>query len=112
MFGLLHGSFTTFDGALIINVHFLMTMDWLCSKTRKFNSGCHRSNLQECDEQYEQISDKANEIKKALETKGIRVKLRWPHNAKPGYKFAEWELKGIPLRLQSDRATLRIIPLK
>jgi prolyl-tRNA synthetase len=27
------------------------------------------------DEQYEQISDKANEIKKALETKGIRVNL-------------------------------------
>ena len=51
------------------------------------------------DEQYEQISDKANEIKKALETKGIRVKYDGRTTQKPGYKFAEWELKGIPLRL-------------
>jgi prolyl-tRNA synthetase len=51
------------------------------------------------DEQYEQISDKANEIKKALETKGIRVKYDGRTTQKPGYKFAEWELKGVPLRL-------------
>jgi len=51
------------------------------------------------DEQYELISDKAIEIKKALETKGIRVKYDSRTTQKPGYKFAEWELKGVPLRL-------------
>lgn len=51
------------------------------------------------EEQYAQISDKAHEIKKALEEKGIRVKFDGRTTHKPGFKFAEWELKGVPLRL-------------
>lgn len=51
------------------------------------------------EEQYAQISDKAHEIKKALEEKGIRAKYDGRTTHKPGFKFAEWELKGVPLRL-------------
>ncbi|MBN2485532.1 MAG: proline--tRNA ligase [Bacteroidales bacterium] len=50
-------------------------------------------------EQLEQISLKANEIKKQLEAKGLTVKYDNRDTHKPGWKFAEYELKGIPVRL-------------
>jgi prolyl-tRNA synthetase len=49
--------------------------------------------------QLAQISDKANQIKKALEAKGISVKYDDRDTQKPGWKFAEYELKGVPLRI-------------
>jgi prolyl-tRNA synthetase len=51
------------------------------------------------EEQFDQLSEKAHEIKKLLEDKGIRVKFDNRTTQKPGYKFAEWELKGVPIRL-------------
>jgi prolyl-tRNA synthetase len=51
------------------------------------------------DEQFAKVSEKANEIKKALEAKGISVKFDNRDTHKPGFKFAEWELKGVPVRL-------------
>jgi prolyl-tRNA synthetase len=45
------------------------------------------------------IVEKANEIKKKLEARGISVKFDDRDTQKPGYKFAEWELKGVPVRL-------------
>jgi prolyl-tRNA synthetase len=45
------------------------------------------------------IAEKANEIKKKLEARGISVKFDDRDTQKPGYKFAEWELKGVPVRL-------------
>ena len=50
-------------------------------------------------EQLEEISVKANEIKKALESRGISVKYDDRDTYKPGWKFAEYEFKGVPLRL-------------
>ncbi|MCB9262221.1 MAG: proline--tRNA ligase [Flavobacteriales bacterium] len=50
-------------------------------------------------EQLEQISIKANEIKKSLEAKGFSVKYDDRDTQKPGFKFAEWELKGVPVRI-------------
>ena len=50
-------------------------------------------------EQLAQISVKAIQIKKALEAKGIRVKFDDRDNYKPGWKFAEYEFKGVPIRL-------------
>ena len=41
----------------------------------------------------------ANKVKKALEEKGISVKFDNRDTHKPGWKFAEYELKGVPLRL-------------
>ena len=45
------------------------------------------------------IDDKAAEIMKELRSKGIRVKYDNDDNARPGWKFAEYELKGIPVRI-------------
>jgi prolyl-tRNA synthetase len=51
------------------------------------------------DEQKAQIGDKAAEIMKGLKALGIRVKYDDNDNARPGWKFAEHELKGVPVRL-------------
>ncbi len=51
------------------------------------------------EEQLAQISEKANAIKKALQEKGISVKFDNRDTHKPGWKFAEYELKGVPVRL-------------
>lgn len=51
------------------------------------------------DEQFEQVAKKVAEIKEKLERQGVRVKFDARKTQKPGFKFAEWELKGVPLRL-------------
>ena len=51
------------------------------------------------DEERIAVIEKGNEIKKQLERVGIRVKLDDRDTQKPGYKFAEWEFKGVPLRV-------------
>tara|TARA_B100001059_G_scaffold35659_1_gene28675 strand:- start:30583 stop:32061 length:1479 start_codon:yes stop_codon:yes gene_type:complete len=50
-------------------------------------------------EQLEAISYVANQIKTELEVVGISVKYDDRDNFKPGYKFNDYELKGIPLRI-------------
>lgn len=39
------------------------------------------------------------ELTKKLQTKGIRVKYDNAENKRPGFKFADYELKGVPVRL-------------
>lgn len=51
------------------------------------------------EEQLAQIDEKATRIIQALRAKGISVKYDNSDNKKPGWKFAEYELKGIPVRL-------------
>ncbi|MFK5958816.1 MAG: proline--tRNA ligase [Lutibacter sp.] len=51
------------------------------------------------DEQLDAISEKVNEIVKELRKKGISVKFDSRTTYKPGWKFAEYELKGVPLRI-------------
>ena len=51
------------------------------------------------EEQLELVSQKANLIANDLKSKGIRVKFDNRTTHKPGWKFAEYELKGIPLRI-------------
>lgn len=51
------------------------------------------------EEQLAQIDEKATQITQALRAKGISVKYDNSDNKKPGWKFAEYELKGIPVRL-------------
>ena len=45
------------------------------------------------------IDDKATTIVTNLKQKGIRVKYDNADNARPGWKFAEYEMKGVPLRI-------------
>lgn len=51
------------------------------------------------EEQLAQISEQVLKIKAELEAKGISVKYDDRDTHKPGYKFAEYEFKGIPVRL-------------
>ena len=50
-------------------------------------------------EQLDAISEKIEPIIKALRAKGISVKFDKRDTHKPGFKFAEWELKGVPVRI-------------
>ena len=50
-------------------------------------------------EQLAQISEKVNAIMAKLKALGISVKFDDADNKKPGWKFAEYELKGVPVRL-------------
>lgn len=51
------------------------------------------------EEQRQAISEKADKIMAELKSKGIRVKFDNNDTKKPGWKFAEYELKGVPLRI-------------
>jgi prolyl-tRNA synthetase len=50
-------------------------------------------------EELEKISVIAKGIKQDMEKHGISVKFDDRDTQKPGFKFAEWELKGVPVRL-------------
>ncbi|MBK6345739.1 MAG: proline--tRNA ligase [Bacteroidales bacterium] len=51
------------------------------------------------DEQLAAITEKVNEIRKNLQAKGISVKYDSRDTYKPGWKFNEYEFKGVPVRL-------------
>jgi len=51
------------------------------------------------DEQLKLISEKAREIMAGLQNAGISVKYDDRDNLKPGFKFADYELKGVPVRI-------------
>ena len=51
------------------------------------------------EEQLNAISEKVNNVVAKLKAKGISVKYDDSDNRKPGWKFAEYELKGVPVRL-------------
>jgi prolyl-tRNA synthetase len=51
------------------------------------------------DEQLEKIKEIVLEIKSSLEERNITVKFDDRDTHKPGWKFAEYELKGVPVRL-------------
>lgn len=51
------------------------------------------------DEQRETVLAYCADIKKRLESRRMRVKFDDRDTQKPGFKFAEWELKGVPVRI-------------
>ncbi len=51
------------------------------------------------EEQLAKISVVANRIKQELEQVGVSVKFDDRDNVKPGFKFNDYELKGVPLRI-------------
>ena len=64
-------------------------------------------------EQLERIALKVEEICNSIISKGISVKFDHRDTHKPGWKFAEYELKGVPLRIaigpkDLDNGTLEI----
>ena len=51
------------------------------------------------DEEHAQVLAKMDEIHLALDGLGISCKIDDRDTLRPGFKFAEWELKGVPVRL-------------
>jgi prolyl-tRNA synthetase len=51
------------------------------------------------EDELNKISDKVQEISSELRKQGYTVKFDNRDTHKPGFKFAEWELKGVPVRL-------------
>ncbi len=51
------------------------------------------------NDQLDKISDIALDLKRQLEIAGLSVKYDNRDTQKPGFKFAEYELKGVPVRL-------------
>lgn len=47
----------------------------------------------------QRINDYATELVATLKAQGVRVKYDNDDNARPGWKFAEYELKGVPVRI-------------
>ncbi len=51
------------------------------------------------EEELSRVAEKVKELKLQLEAKGISVQFDDRDNLKPGFKFAEHELKGVPVRI-------------
>ncbi|MEH0157558.1 proline--tRNA ligase [Limibacter armeniacum] len=51
------------------------------------------------EEQLNMIAEKVSVIRKELMKKGISVKFDDRDTLRPGFKFADWELKGVPVRI-------------
>ena len=51
------------------------------------------------EEKKDQLDAKGKELAAGLKKAGIRVKYDDNDNARPGWKFAEYELKGVPIRI-------------
>ncbi len=60
--------------------------------------------------QLEAISEKLKPMIDDLKSRGISVKFDDDDNRKPGWKFAEYEMKGVPIRLAMGRAIWKVIP--
>ena len=51
------------------------------------------------DEEFDKVSEVALELQKELRVKGLRVKFDNRDTQKPGWKFHQYELKGVPVRI-------------
>ena len=52
------------------------------------------------DDEQAGVMEAAEKLVHGLSERGVRAKLDDRDQMRPGYKFAEWELKGVPLRLE------------
>ena len=51
------------------------------------------------EEERNAVVDRCEAIARELQAAGVRVKVDADDTKRPGWKFAEWELKGVPIRL-------------
>ena len=51
------------------------------------------------DDEFNAVMQELDKIKDQLEALGVSVKIDCRDTLRPGFKFAEWELKGVPVRL-------------
>lgn len=55
--------------------------------------------ISKTEEQLDAIRNKVKDLQKTLLDKGVSVKFDDKDNQSPGFKFAEYELKGVPVRI-------------
>lgn len=58
------------------------------------------------------ISEKASPIIRQLRESGISVKYDDAENKRPGYKFADYEVKGVPVRLVLGARDIEMVQLR
>ena len=51
------------------------------------------------DDQKQAIDEKVRVLTEDMKALGIRVKYDYDDSRRPGWKFAEWEMKGVPVRI-------------
>ena len=52
------------------------------------------------DDERSQVLELATTIREGMQRSSIRVKIDDRNQRRPGFKFAEWELKGVPVRVE------------
>ena len=52
------------------------------------------------DEEKTQVFDAARQVRDALAAAGLRVRTDEREGASPGFKFNDWEMRGVPLRIE------------
>ena len=52
------------------------------------------------DEEKAQVLENAHKLRKELARAGVRVKMDEREGLSPGFKFNDWEMRGVPLRLE------------
>ena len=61
------------------------------------------------DEEKAQAFEAARKLKDDFGEGGYRVKVDEREGESPGFKFNDWEMRGVPLRIEMGRRTLRRI---
>ena len=56
--------------------------------------------IYQSDEEKNTTLEKSREIKKELDTRKLRVRLDDRDQLTPGFKFHDWEMKGVPIRIE------------
>jgi prolyl-tRNA synthetase len=52
------------------------------------------------DDERARVMESATKVRGGLSGNGVRVKIDDRDQHRPGFKFAEWELKGVPIRVE------------
>jgi len=52
------------------------------------------------DDEAGAVLERANKVKEALAAQKVRVRVDDRDQYRPGFKFSEWELKGVPIRIE------------
>jgi prolyl-tRNA synthetase len=52
------------------------------------------------DEDRAKVAPLVERVESTLRSQGVRVKADWRDQVTPGFKFNDWELKGVPLRVE------------
>jgi len=67
------------------------------------------------DDERSAVEGLVGEVQTALHNAGIRVHADWRDNVRPGFKYNDWELKGVPVRIEigpRDAASQSVVAVR